>query len=177
MYRFPIGSDGVHLTAEAQYLKGVYHARAAAALAGGQLPPAIRWLGAQADGTGFAVWASAPTPLAFSTAIIGATANQGIKIVDDTGALTLSALSMGTAVLNPASGQYETPIACTLNRALGANPRFRYALDFAGSGYTVSSGASGNVFDTTSDTVEIDGSSYSLAHAAPPTEMPVFVVE
>lgn len=176
-YRFAQGGDGIHLTAWSQAVKGAYYARAASQLASGRLPDRIRWLGAVADGATLTMTASAPTALQFSASVRPQATDNGIKVQDDTGALMLSGMAMGAAKLNPQTGLYETAITMTLNRALGVNPIARYGLDYLGTGMLITGGASGNVFDTSPDTFTIGGTTYSLAHPAPPATVPIWVQE
>lgn len=174
-YRLPQASG--HPTAKGQALIGEYAARAAAELAAGREPGRVKWGRAVANGTSLTAYATAPTPLQIDTGFYGATTDRGIKIVDGTGTLTLSGIAVGTAVLDPVTGLYETPITMTLNRTLGANPRFRYARDYAGAGDTTTASAGGNICDTTTETVTIDGETFAMIHAAFPVEMPISVRE
>ncbi len=176
LYRFPQVNSS-HPSAAGQILLGHYESRVATQLATGQTPGRLRWLGASANGTAFTARISGPSAVAFNTTIIGAATDNGIKIVDDTGTLTLSSMVIGTSVQNVNTGLWETPITCTLNRSLGANPKFRYARDYLGTGLIPSGGASGNVFDTSPETAVISGTTYSLAHPAPPVELAVYVEE
>lgn len=176
VYRIP-HVNVTHPSAAGQVLMGHYEARVAAQLAAGQTPDRLRWLGASANGTAFTAVIEGPTPAAFNTSIIPAAADNGIRIIDNTGTLALSSLAVGTARQNPATGLWETPITCTLSRALGTNPRFRYARDVIGAGMTITNGASGNVFGTETETVVISGTTYSLAHAAPPADLPIYIEE
>ncbi len=176
-YIFAHVADDTHLTAVAQALKGHYYARAAEQLWRGEVPDAVRWLGAYAAGTTLTIRAEAPTALAINTSIVSAVTDYGFAVSDDTGSLSLSGIAVGSAVLNPKTRRYETPITMTLNRALDANPAISYAKVYASSSPDIQNGAGGNIFDSTTDTVTISGTPYSLAHAAPPVTLPVFVEE
>jgi hypothetical protein len=183
-YRLP-RANGFHYSNNGQRLKGHYAARALHQLAAGKLvPDRLYWRSATFNGTTVTAIISGPTACTFNTAIpasdLGATAattDFGFKVVDGTGTLTLSALACSAGVLNPATGLVDTTITMTVNRALAANPVLRYGLDFLAAGRTISSGADGNVYDSTTETVAVGGTTYIMAHSAYPVEMAVQAYE
>lgn len=175
-YRFAHGNDDLHLTAVGQCVKRAFQARAAAALADGDPVPAIRWLGATGAGTdSVVVQASSPTPLEINTTLVAAVPNSGFAVSDSGGAKTITNVALGTSVLDPESGLYLTDITLTLSTSLGATPIVKYAKTAIGSSPEITNGAAGNIFDTTDDDVTVDGSPYSMAHAAPPMTLVIGV--
>lgn len=174
-YQLPQGA--LHYTNAGSALLGVLSARAFAQRARGKPPHRVRWLNAVANGTTLTVRASAPTALAFNTAINGTCTDQGFKVVDGTGTLTLSSIAAGAAVFDIATARYITPITMTLNRTLGASPTLRYAIDFRASTPTTTSAGGGTLYDTTADTVSISGSPRAMPYAAPPAILPISIME
>ena len=81
----------------------------------------------------------------------------GSNVAGNTGTLTLSNI----IVINSDSVQI------TLNRALGANPIVRYALDYLGTGCQFTSGASGNLCDSDLSTVTINSSVKPMFNVCP----------
>lgn len=177
-YRLP-GATNVHYSAIAQHLKGAYRGRAAHQYAQGLIPDRCWWRTVRHTGmTVTAVISHPGSAITFNTAIpaqigVSATTDYGIKIVDDTGTLGLSGLVIGSSVYNPTTRLYDTEITMTIDRLFGTNPMFRYALDYQGAGHGFTSGADGNIYDNTSDTVTIDGTTYVMAHGAPPCELAI----
>ena len=72
-------------------------------------------------------------------------------------------------------------ITATLNRSLGANPKFRYALDELGTTAIGLLGLWGNLRDSTGlnaeDTFTFGGTTYTMPHWAPHTELSVSIME
>lgn len=175
-YRLP-HVNGTHLSNVGQILKGAYYGRALDDLACGLKPACVEWMNAVANGTTLEVYARAPTVLQINTSIIGAATNNGVKVSDGTGTLTLSSMAVASLGVDEASGMTISKLSMTLNRSLGSNPVFRYAKDFLGSGLSITNGASGNIFDSTSETITIDGNVFSLAHPAPPITLSIVGAE
>jgi hypothetical protein len=154
-------------------------------LAAGKLvPDRLYWRSATFNGTTVTAIISGPTACTFNTAIpasdlgaSAATTDFGFKVVDGTGTLTLSVLTCSAGVLNPATGLVDTTITMTVHRALAANPVLRYGLDFLAAGRAIGSGADGNVYDSTTETVVVGGTTYIMAHAAYPIEMAIQAYE
>ncbi|MCR5859731.1 hypothetical protein [Mesorhizobium sp. J428] len=182
-YRLPF-VNSFHYSAQGQMLKGAYRARAAFQYAQGLIPDRCWWRTVRYTGTTVTAVLSHPGTalLSFATAhstiasTIGATAQTtdgGIKVVDDTGTLTLSGITIGAAVWNPVTHLYDSEISMTINRSLGTNPKFRYARDYQGASRGVTSGADGLLYDNTAETVTLDGVTHVMAHAAPPCELSI----
>ncbi|SHF05841.1 hypothetical protein SAMN02745157_1537 [Kaistia soli DSM 19436] len=160
--------DQTHLDNISYLRLGRRLGRAAKQLVIDQRVPDCVWpVSATAKGTALHLAMRAPTPLAIDTTNLAAATNNGFKVIDDTGTLALSGIAVdGAAGVN-----------FTLNRALGANPKIRYALDYLGSGLHILGGASGNLRDTTAGTAKISGTDYPLWHVAPAFELPITVLD
>ncbi|WP_313444491.1 hypothetical protein [Brevundimonas sp.] len=170
--------DNTHLTAVSQALKGHYYGRAEAQLEAGRVPDRVWWEGIVAVGTQLTAWLLAPKPIEINTTLCGATTDHGIKVVDATGTLTLSAMAVGMPIAaDDVPGWVRTPFTMTLNRSLGANPVFRYALDYANALLGATNGAGGDLFDTTADTCVISGVTHSMAHPAPVCSRPISAID
>lgn len=168
--RLPIGADNTHPTNVGQHLAGALFGRAGAELTLGRRPSRIWWRTATVVGTTVTVVASAYTPVEFNTTLRALTTDYGFKLLDDTGTLTLSGIAKVGSVFNTLTGLYDTTFTMTINRALGTNPRLRYALDYTAAGINMTGAATGNVFDTNTDMVTISGTPTSMALEATPYE-------
>lgn len=165
LYHLP-PSDGVHMAATGYAWYGAYVGRAYAQLVvEGRKPDCIFPISAVALGQTVSVKFRTPRPLYIDQTTMPVTTDNGFRIVDDTGPLTITAQSV--------SGDTWTG---TVGRALGANPRIRYALDYAGAGLAWTGGASGNLRDTTADTVTVNGVSRPLYHVAPAFERAIITI-
>lgn len=169
VYGLPHNGDGVHLVNTGYLWAGRLFGRALKQLVvDGRRPDCIWPLSATAEGQTVRVRFRVPTaPLAFNTTDLAATANNGFRVVDDTGVLTLSAMQVVDGSV----------VQMTVNRALGANPRVRYALDALGAGLTITSGASGNLVDSTPGATRVDGVSRSLRHVSPHFELSILKMD
>jgi hypothetical protein len=161
--------DSTHLINVGYTLMGRYFGRAQKQLViDGKYPECIRAVRAVARGTTLSVKFSVPrAPLVLDTTQLAATTDMGFKVVDDTGTLTLSSIQVVDG----------DTVQITLNRALGANPKVRYALDFLGTGLTIIQGASGNLRDSTPMTTKISGTTYPMWHVAPASELSILKLD
>jgi len=155
---FMPSADGTHLTAESYIWLGHYFGRAYKQIVSGKKPKWINPIAATARTTTLTIKFDVPvSPLRFDLITLPSTTDKGFKVVDDTGALTLSDIK----VVNSDSVQI------TLNRALGTNPVVRYAIDYLGTGCQFTSGASGNLCDSDLSTVTINGSVKPMFNVCP----------
>lgn len=164
-YHLPFASDKTHLTAAGYKWLGHYFGRAYKRLViDGVKPQFINPVSAVCRGTVLSIRFKVPVaPLVLDAATLAATADHGFKVQDDTGALTLSSIR----VVN------GNTIQATLNRALGANPKARYGLDYLGIGLAILNGASGNLRDSESANVTIGGVSRPLYNVCPHFQLPI----
>ena len=155
---FMPSADGTHLTAESYAWLGHYFGRAYKQIVSGKKPKWINPISATARTTTLTIKFDVPvSPLRFDSTTLPNTTDKGFKVVDDTGTLTLSNI----IVINSDSVQI------TLNRALGANPVVRYALDYLGTGCQFTNGASGNLCDSDLSTVTINSSVKPMFNVCP----------
>lgn len=163
-YQFPY-ADGIHMTNVGYAWLGAYFGRAYKQLVvEGRRPDVLRPISVTCVGTRLRIRFKVPTlPLVIDTLTIGAATDNGFVVQDDTGTLTLS----NQLIINGDTWQ------ATLNRSLGANPRARYAFDVLGTGVAITSGASGNLRDSTDETVLVDAVERPLWHWAAPFDLPV----
>jgi len=155
---FMPSADGTHLTADSYAWLGHYFGRAYKQIVSGKKPKWINPISATARTTTLTIKFDVPVlPLRFDSTTLPNTTDKGFKVVDDTGTLTLSDIQ----VINGDSVQI------TLNRALGANPVVRYALDYLGTGCQFTNGASGNLCDSDLSTVTINSSVKPMFNVCP----------
>ena len=155
---FMPSADGTHLTNVGYIWLGHYFGRAYKQLVSGKKPKWINPISATARTTTLTIKFDVPVlPLRFDSITLPNTTDKGFKVVDDTGTLTLSDIK----VINGDSVQI------TLNRALGANPVVRYAIDYLGTGCQFTSGASGNLCDSDLSTVTINSSVKPMFNVCP----------
>ena len=159
--------DYVHLTAVGYNWMGKYFGRAAYQLAGeARVPDCLRPVSAfiDAGSTTLRVKFRVPkTPLVLDTISLGNPTDFGIRVKDDAGTLTLSTIAVTGDTLT-----------VTVNRPLGANPKFRIGLDYPG---TDNGRATHNLRDSTGDTALIDGVSYPLWHVSAADELDIITLE
>lgn len=156
--------DNLHLANVGHQHLGGYFGRALYQLAVEQRAPDCLWpIEATVSGQQVRLRFRVPTlPLVLDTANLAVTLYNGFKVVDDTGALTLSGMTIdGDCVV------------MNVNRALGANPFIRYAIDYRGTGLGMSGGGSGNLRDSTPGTVITDGVEKPLWHLPPHFKLPI----
>lgn len=155
---FMPSADGTHLTNVGYIWLGHYFGRAYKQIVSGKKPKWINPISATSRTTTLTIKFDVPVlPLRFDSITLPNTTDKGFKVVDDTGTLTLSDIQ----VINGDSVQI------TLNRALGANPVVRYAIDYLGTGCQFTSGASGNLCDSDLSTVTINSSVKPMFNVCP----------
>lgn len=159
----------VHMTAESKFRHGADFGRARHQLVYGQRKPdQIRFVSATAQTIGgvttLTVTCKVPQPpLVLDTSFLPAgVQDYGIKVVDGTGTLTLSNIAV-----------QGRELMMTLNRALGSNPLFRYALDYQPTVPLVSGNAAGNLRDSTADTILVNGVAFLHPYVAPPVQLSI----
>lgn len=167
-YYFLPYADASHPKAIGQAWAGAYFGRAQSQLIDQQRKPDCLWpISAIARGTTLRVKFYVPTlPLTIDATTIGQATDNGFKVADDTGTLTLS-------------GMYTDgdELVMTLNRELGTNPVFRAGLDYLGTSLSAGGGASTNLRDSTPDTTTISGTTYPLFHWCPHFDMTISTLE
>lgn len=160
-------SDQIHYLNYEQVRLGAYQARAAVQALAGRRPKFLKPVKAYVSGGRLYVRFLVPTrPLVLDTTALAATAQMGFAVQDATGLVTLSDFQVTSA---------GNEVSCALGRALGSSPEVRYALDALGTGLIVGNGASGNLRDSTTDTITVPtlGTVLPLWHVAPHFRMPI----
>jgi hypothetical protein len=166
-YFLAYNRDRTHSNRRSKILVGEYMARASHQIVHeGREPDVVDAISAFAISSALTIYLRTPAPLVFDTATLGAAPDLGFKVLDDTGTL---ALSEGKAV----GGK----VAWRLNRPLGANPRVRYAMDHLGAGMNLEEGASGNLRDTSTDAVLVEGILTALPHWCLHFDIPILKLE
>lgn len=161
-YPFP-RSDGTHFTAHTAIRIGHYLGRGFNEISKGLPTSALVPLSATADGTALAIRFAVPVgPLVLDAATLGAATDYGIKVVDGTGTLTLSAIA--------ASGN---TITATLNRALGSSPKCRIGLDYAPATISSNAGTGTNIRDSSPDTHKVGATTYAMFNWAIADELDI----
>lgn len=171
--------NDTHYSATGQMHKGLMVSRAMSQVLQNRKPDRCRFIGASALTTALQVWVEGPSsaPVSLVTKFGGATTNRGFRVYDDTGDLTLSGISVGTGVTDPASGLLRTPINITLSRELDDNPVVQYCRDYKASGCNIQNGASGDVYAVTGETDTVNSTSVTLDHPLHPLSATIQILE
>ena len=166
MYHFPYAPDKVHLTNVGYKWYGAYVGRAyKQAVIEGRKSDFINPLYAVVSGSTIKIKFDVPTlPLQIDTTTLAVTTNAGFKVMDGATAITISSVTVSNdaVILNLAS-------------APSNSVQVRYALDYLGAGLAITGGASGNLRDSTPDTVVIAGVTKPLYHVCPHFELTAFL--
>jgi hypothetical protein len=157
--------DGLHWTAAGQVHAGHYFGRAFNQLVNlHRVPDAIMPLTFKANGVNLHVRFRTPTELQF-TSEWAATPDRGFRVFDDVGDVTIVDVS--------ASGDMITIV---MDRALGAGATVSYGLDALSADINLADAAFGDVCDSVTDTVVIDGVTKHLWHHAPAFQKAITLV-
>lgn len=166
MYHFPYAGDNVHLTNVGYKWMGAYFGRAYKQyMIDGRKPDFINPLSAQVTGSQIIIKFDVPTlPLRIDTTTLASTTNAGFKVMSGSNEITITGVTASddTVILQLAS----TP---------AGNVQVRYALDYLGTGLTITGGASGNLRDSTTDSVIVAAVEKPLYHVCPHFEMTAFL--
>lgn len=166
-YPFARVGDKVHLTGLEEMRAGRYIGRARKqVLVDFRQNDRFRFLSAIGSGRTLTIRCAVPTaPIVIDTSI-GSATDRGMQVKDDAGILTITDIAIAGST-----------ITLTLNRDLGANARFRYALDYAATGAASPTGPIGNLRDSTVDSFKFGGVTYNTPHWALMSELTVSVLE
>ncbi|HDU8151096.1 TPA: sialate O-acetylesterase [Acinetobacter baumannii] len=165
MYHMPYASDNVHLTNVGYKWMGAYFGRAYKQLiVDNKKPDFINPIVARLNGTELRIKFDVPKlPLVLDTTTLAATTNHGFKVTDNglNVAFSTPTIDGDTVVIQLAS----VPSGIV---------KVRYALDYLGTGLSITGGASGNLRDSTTDSIEIAGVERPLYHVCPHFELTAF---
>lgn len=168
MYMFPYASDAIHLTALGYKWCSGYFGRAYKQYVHeGRVPEYIRPIGAVVKGRTLTVKFQVPRlPLKFDTNWLKPTTDHGFLVKD--GATQMGIVPNSLRI----SGD---SVSMDLTTTPTGKVTVRYALDYLGAGLNIQVAASGNLCDSTKDTMNINGTEYPLFHLAPHFELEAFV--
>jgi hypothetical protein len=163
LYHLPY-SDGVHLTNVGYKWLGAYFGRAYNQwVESGEMPERLDPVSATLRGSTIRVRFDVPTlPLVLDTSTLAAATNHGFRVVDGGGTVAISSVTVDGSDVVLALG--ATPSGATT---------VRYGLDYLGTGLTITGGGSGNLRDSTEDTITISSVSRPLYHVCPHFELTV----
>lgn len=165
-YHLPFAGDHIHLTNIGYKWMGAYFGRAYKQyMIEGRKPDFLNPLSAYIKGNQIIVKFDVPVlPLKIDTSTLANTTNAGFRVMDGVNNVAISSVS----ALNDT-------VVITLASAPSLNLQVRYALDYLGTGLSFTGGASGNLRDSTTDSVEIAGQTKPLYHVCPHFEMTAYL--
>lgn len=166
IYHMPYASDALHLTNIGYKWLGAYVGRAYKQyITTGKKSEFINPMSAKVVGSTIEIIFDVPkAPLVIDTSTLAATTNHGFKVLNDAAALAISSISVS-----------DSKVVIQLAETPSADIKVRYALDYRGDGLTLASGGSGNLRDSTTDTVSIAGVEKPLYHVCPHFELTAFI--
>ncbi len=162
-YMFPHAEDGLHLTAEGYRWLGCYFGRAYKQRVHDRIRPRfIRPLSLHADGGAVRITFSVPQPpLVLDNVNLAPAKDCGFSVYQNGRRLALRAVSIeggDTVVLETAED-------------LLSDVTVKYAMDDLGEGLNIQAGASGNLRDSTAETVDINGRERPMFYLCPHFEI------
>lgn len=166
MFDLPPAPKQVHITNVGNRLMGRYLGRAYKHLTIDQRVPDCVWpISATARGATLTIKFRVPTfPLVFDPAALGMVTDNGIRVEDASGTLTLTNIKVD------AGGD---SISMTVNRALVANAMVHLGMHYTAVGNGFAMAATHCLRDSTPDTTTIQGVTKPMWHIAPSFRMPV----
>jgi len=166
MYHFPYASDQVHLTNVGYKWMSAYFGRAYDQYIYEQRKPDyIKPLHAYIEGDTVIVRFDVPTlPLQIDTTTLAKTTNSGFKVMSGATELTIKEVTAS-----------NDTIVISLSAAAAGDVTVRYGLDYQGTGLILTEGASGNLRDSTKETVLIEGAAKPLYHVCPHFELTAYL--
>ena len=161
MYHFPY-VDGLHLSNVGYKWAGAYFGRAYKQyILEGRKSDFINPLYAYVVGDILTIKFDVPTlPLVLDHSVLASTINSGFKVMSD-------AVEVGIIGVSASSDT----VTIKLSSSPTSTVNVRYALDNLGSGISITNGASGNLRDSTPDTVKILNEEKPLFHVCPHFEL------
>lgn len=168
MYHLPYASDNVHLNAIGYKWLGAYIARAYNQyMFEGRKSDFINPKHAYLDGNKLRVKFDVPTmPLVLDEDTMASTFNHGFVVKDGDSIMTIVSIMVD-----------GDEVIIELNSVPVGAVKVRYAMDNLASGVSITGGASGNLRDSTPETVVISNNVYPLYHVCPHFELPVTVLK
>lgn len=163
-YAFPHNADTIHLTSFSYKWLGAYFGRAYKQLVvERRKPDNVFPMGATWSGNKVWVNFRVPKPLQFNTDRVPLTLNYGFKTqMPGTG----ENIGIDSVVLDG-----EDTVLITMSTVPAVAPVVRYAMDYLAPGLNIVNGASGNLFDSTTETCVIEGVKCGMEYPAPAFEL------
>jgi len=160
-YHLPHATDRVHLTAAGYKWIGGYYGRAYAALVSGVKPRWLNPVSATIKGKTIRVRFDVPHgPLVIDRQYLAATEDNGFRVLDGSTAADIAGMSIdGRDVILELADTPSDPVTV------------RYGLDYLGVGLTLANGASGNLRDSSPESISVDGVSRPLWNPCPAFSM------
>lgn len=158
----PNPQDQVHLTSMGYKWIAAYFGRARKELVWDKIfPRSLKVLSATYSGKKITVKFKVPTrPLVLDTVNLAMTTDYGFRVTDGTNTLAIDTINT-----------YEDTVVINLLNAPTSDVFVRYGYDYLGTGLTIYNGASGNLRDSTDETVVIDGQTKPMFYVAPHFEL------
>lgn len=165
-YHIPHATDNVHLTAIGYKWIGAYFGRAYSRIVLGLEPQWLQPISATIRGAIIRVRFSVPTlPLVLDIDRLAATTDFGFKVLSNGQSAQISAVVVDGA-----------DVLIHLPQPPDGDVLVRYGLDYIGQGLTITNGGSGNLRDSSTDTISIAGDQYPLWNVCPHFEMPAIAL-
>lgn len=166
MYHMHYASDSVHLTNVGYKWLGAYIGRAYTQfVVDNRKPDFINPLSAQLIDDEIHISFNVPKlPLVLDTTTLAVTTNHGFKVMNDAVEIAITSVTAS-----------DNAVVLQLASTPSNDVKVRYALDYLGVGINLTGGASGNLRDSTTDSVMIAGVEKPLYHVCPHFEMTAFI--
>lgn len=179
MYHFPYDGDKIHLTNIGYKWMSAYFGRAYDQYIYEQRKPdGIVPRLAYIDSDTIIVKFEVPAlPLQIDTTTLAITTDNGFKVLllDENGAVQLDANGQQVAADITEIITKDDTVLLQLAEPVTWGALVRYALDYQGAGLTLTEGASGNLRDSTKETVLIEGIIKPLYHVCPHFELTAYL--
>ncbi|MFW1890454.1 hypothetical protein [Acinetobacter geminorum] len=179
MYHFPYASDKVHLTNVGYKWMSAYFGRAYDQYIYEQrkpdgIVPRLAYIESDTIIVKFEVPA---LPLQIDTTTLAITTDNGFKVLllDENGAVQLDTNGQQVAADITEIITKDDTVLLQLVEPVTWGALVRYALDYQGAGLTLTEGASGNLRDSTKETVLIEGVDKPLYHVCPHFELTAYL--
>ncbi|MDP7807998.1 sialate O-acetylesterase [Acinetobacter baumannii] len=165
MYHMPYAIDNIHLTNVGYKWLSAYFGRAYKQLVvDNRKPDFINPKVAQLIGDEIHINFDVPkVPLVLDTTTLALTTDHGFKVLVNGSKATISNIAT-----------QEDKVILKISEPPTGEVKVRYALDYLGTGINLTGGASGNLRDSTTDSIEIAGVERPLYHVCPHFELTAF---
>ena len=156
-YHLALDADNIHLQRAASKLLGVYHGRARKQIIHDHVEPeSLFATSATVRGDEVTIRFKVPQgPIVIDHTDLASTLDSGLVILDGVSVTTITSITTT-----------GSDVTCKLSAVPTGDVTVRYAMDNLGTGLTLVGGASGNLRDSTSGTVNILGDDYPIYHVA-----------